>query len=72
MSDRYPLTLHHPSAPGVTHEVTGKADETSWREAGWRVTAPDLPVGDKTEAPAPADAPHTSRADESAGADADK
>lgn len=70
MSDRYPLTLHHPSAPGVTHVVANKATETSWRESGWRVTAPDLPVGDHAEAAAPAVAPHTSRADESAGADA--
>lgn len=50
-SNRYPLTLHHPSIPDVTTVVADKKSETAWRDAGWRVTELEQ---DKTEDPAPA------------------
>lgn len=46
-SNRYPLRLHHPHTSNVHATVTSKKEEDAWRDQGWRVTEPDIPVSDE-------------------------
>lgn len=44
--------IYHPEFPGVTQEVPD-ADAKSWKDAGWRFTAPDVPEPEPVDPPVP-------------------